>query len=260
MLRLLTLCLALSSSSIGAQAVAHEHSSSEGAAPHDAADASFDLVIRKIQPGVWVQTSHHTFPNGARYPANGLIVRQGSGLLLVDSAWGEAATAGLLDEIRQRIGLPVRKAIITHFHSDRISGTHVLEEAGVEVQATPLTKKLSASIDGPVPKGTLRGLKSPGSSVSIGSVEVFYPGPAHTVDNLMVWLPKRHLLYGGCAVRAMSWSSLGNLKDADVASWPEAIRGEQARYPNVEIVVPGHGSIGGPELLRHTLRLLANQD
>ncbi|MFO0645147.1 MAG: hypothetical protein U0326_02840 [Polyangiales bacterium] len=32
-------------------------------------------------------------------------------------------------------------------------------------------------------------------------IEVFFPGAAHTLDNVVVWLPSRALLFGGCMIR-----------------------------------------------------------
>jgi glyoxylase-like metal-dependent hydrolase (beta-lactamase superfamily II) len=43
--------------------------------------------------------------------------------------------------------------------------------------------------------------------------------------------------------------------DADVAEWPASIRRVLERYPQAEVVVPGHGEVGGVELLRHTITL-----
>lgn len=218
--------------------------------------ASSEIEIREIRPGIWVHTSYYTYPGGLRFPSNGLIVREGDGLLLVDTAWGELRSVELLDRIEREIGLPVRRAIVTHAHYDRIAGVDALERNEVEVLAHPMVQKLTAAQGTPVPDDTLAGLAAPGAAVRIGSVEVFYPGAGHAPNNLMVWVPEQHVLFGGCAVRSSSSAFLGNLADADVASWPEAIRRAQARYPEAEVVVPGHGDVGGPELLRHTLRLL----
>jgi hypothetical protein len=65
------------------------------------------------------------------------------------------------------------------------------------------------------------------------------------------------LLFGGCAVRPAGTSSLGNVADADLESWPRAIERVKTRYGGATIVVvPGHGPPAGPELLDHTLSLL----
>lgn len=219
-----------------------------------------DLKIRKLGSSVWIHTSHHTFPDGTRYPANGLIVREDDGLLLIDPAWGAAVTAELLARIKNETGLPVRRAISTHFHGDRTDGVDVLTEAGVEVLAHPRTLKLSALDGGPVPKNALAGIDEPGDTVAVGTVEVLYPGAGHTPDNIMVWLPKQKVLYGGCAIREMDTDTLGNTRDADLVSWPDAIRLAQQRYRQVEIVVPGHGNPGGPELLSHMFQLFEQID
>ena len=70
----------------------------------------------------------------------------------------------------------------------------------------------------------------------------------------MVWLPERRLLYGGCAVKAASWTALGFTGDANLERWPAALRAMAAFDP--AMVIPGHGPPGGPELLAHTLELL----
>ena len=62
----------------------------------EAARASFeitpDLQIYDLAPGVWRHVSWHVLDSGVRYPSNGLLVLDGDGLLLIDTAWGEAPT------------------------------------------------------------------------------------------------------------------------------------------------------------------------
>jgi metallo-beta-lactamase class B VIM len=225
------------------------------AEPQAAQTAGADLEIREVRPGVWVHTSYYTYPDGTRFPANGLIVREGDGLLLIDTAWGELLTVALLDRIKGEIGLPVRRAVVTHSHYDRVAGTDVLEAHGITVYAHPLTQRRTQGQGMPVAADTLAGLSRPGLSVRLGAVEVFYPGPGHAPDNLMVWVPNQRVLFGGCAVREAASASLGGVADADFAAWPDAIRRARARYAEAEVVVPGHGDVGGAGLLDHTLEL-----
>lgn len=215
-----------------------------------------DVEIRELRSGVWIHTSYYTYPGGVRYPANGLIVREGDGLLLIDTAWGELLTLTLLDQIEASIKLPVRRAIVSHAHGDRIAGADALEARGIPVYALPLTQRRAVGEGMPVPDHSLAGLDTPGASLQFGSVELFYPGPGHAPDNLMVWLPSQRVLFGGCAVRAAAADSLGGIADANMTAWPEAIRLARARYTRAKVVIPGHGEVGGPELLDHTLALL----
>jgi metallo-beta-lactamase class B VIM len=222
--------------------------------PTEPTEVTPDLQITRLEDGIWLHTSWG-LAGGTRYPANGLLVREGDTLLLVDTAWGEGSTRDLLAWVERTLKLPIARAIVTHGHDDRMGGASVLAERGVPVFGHPLTGAPAAKQGWPQPT-SLEALSKPGSAVALGPVEVFYPGTAHTADNVMVWIPRARILFGGCAVKDASSRTLGNIADADVAAWPEAIRRVQRQYGNPGIVVvPGHGAIGGPELLQHTLTL-----
>ena len=213
-----------------------------------------DLQIAELRPGVWLHTSWQALSDGARFPSNGLIVREGDRLVLVDTAWGEDRTGELLEWIDSTLRLPVARALITHSHDDRLGGASWLVKRGIPFYAHPLTRQLAAEQGLPLPEA-LEGLTEAGGTARIGAAEVFYPGPAHARDNVVVWLPESGVLFGTCAVRAAGTTSLGNVADADVPAWPAAIRRTLERYGNAQVVVPGHGQPGGAELLRHTLTL-----
>lgn len=51
---------------------------------------------------------------------------------------------------------------------------------------------------------------------------------------------------------------LGNVKDANLVEWENAVKRVLIRYPDAEVVVPGHGNWGKLDLLRHTIRLLVS--
>lgn len=215
-----------------------------------------DLQVRELRPGVWLHTSWRVLQDGVRFPSNGLIVRDGGELLLVDTAWGEAPTGELLSWIEETLRLPVARAIVTHSHDDRIGGASHLVRRGIPFSAHPMTRQLAAEQKLPLPEA-LDGLAEPGSAVRLGAAEVFYPGAGHARDNVMVWLPENGVLFGGCAVRAAGTTALGNVADAELTSWPAAIRRAVERYGKAKTVVPGHGEPGGVDLLRHTLTLFA---
>jgi glyoxylase-like metal-dependent hydrolase (beta-lactamase superfamily II) len=46
------------------------------------------------------------------------------------------------------------------------------------------------------------------------SLEVYFPGPAHAPDNLVIYFPDRKLLFGGCMI--IGWDRIGNNSDADL--------------------------------------------
>ncbi|HET8647974.1 MAG TPA: subclass B1 metallo-beta-lactamase [Vicinamibacteria bacterium] len=221
-----------------------------------AEEVSPDLQVRELRPGVWLHTSWQALEGGTRFPSNGLIVRERDHLLLVDTAWGEPLTEQLLAWIERRLRRRVRAAVVTHFHGDRLGGAAALQRRGIPFHGHPLTAQLAPTVKLPPPQ-VLPDLERPGASASWRSLEVFYPGPAHTRDNVVVWLPGPRVLFGGCPVRAAGATALGNLADADVKEYAASMRRLLARYPRARLVVPGHGQPGGLELVRHTVDLAA---
>jgi metallo-beta-lactamase class B VIM len=212
-----------------------------------------DLQVTEIAEGVWMHTSWRALADGTRFPSNGLLLRDGEALLLIDTAWGEEPTADLLQWIDATLRRRVSAAVATHFHDDRMGGAAVLAARRIPLHAHPLTRELA---QGSEEVAFIEGLRAPGSAVRFGPVELFYPGPAHTRDNIVVWLPRQRILFGGCAVRALSTRSAGNTTDADVAAWPRSIERVLRAYPSAKLVVPGHGEAGGPALLGHTIEVL----
>ena len=85
-------------------------------------------------------------------------------------------------------------------------------------------------------------------------VHNFYPGEAHTRDNIVTWIPAEATIFGGCMVKSID-ASKGNLADANVKAWPTTIRAIRSKYPSAKIIIPGHGDPGGKELLDYTIRL-----
>jgi glyoxylase-like metal-dependent hydrolase (beta-lactamase superfamily II) len=219
-------------------------------------EVSSDLQVREIRPGVFLHTSWRPLADGTRFPSNGLVVREGDGLLLIDTAWGEPATEQLLGWIDATLRLPVEHAVATHFHDDRLGGAPVLARRGLRMVAHPLTRELAQKQGLTVLPDALEGLRKPGDTVTVGSAEVLYPGPGHARDNVVVWLPESRVVFGGCMIRALAATGLGNVADADVPAWPESVRRAFESYGSAEVVVPGHGDPGGPELFAHTLELL----
>lgn len=217
-----------------------------------------DLQVSMLQPGIWVHTSWMILDNGARVSSNGLIVREDDSLLLIDTAWGDDSTRALLVWIEQELGLPVTAVISTHAHADRMGGAPVMAEYQIPLYAHPSGFEMARTQGWPEPMSI--GDLQPGESTSIGTVEVFYPGAAHTRDNLVVWLEEPRVLVGGCAVKSIQSQTMGYIGEADMAEWPESIRRISDTYPEAQLVLPGHGAIGGQELLLHTNRLIEESE
>jgi len=220
------------------------------------AQAAKSIQIRNLTEGVWVHTSTYTYPNAVKFPSNGLIVQDGEELILIDTAWGELQTLELLEAIESQINLPVTTAIVTHAHGDRAAGVDVLESVGIEVTSHPLTQRITKEHGLPVPNNIFNNLTTPRSTAKAGKLEVIFPGPAHAMDNILVWLPDEKILFGGCAIRAISATSAGNTAHGDIESWIKVMKFLRSQYKSATTVIPGHGEVGGIELIDHTARLV----
>jgi metallo-beta-lactamase class B len=96
------------------------------------------------------------------------------------------------------------------------------------------------------------------ASFSLGNekFELFYPGAGHTVDNIVVWLPRQQILFGGCLIKSELAKDLGNVAEADVKEWSRSIHRVMEKFPIARVIIPGHYSWDGFGLLQHTLNLL----
>jgi metallo-beta-lactamase class B len=199
-------------------------------------------TVTPIAPGVYVHTSYKIL-DGAPFPSNGLIVDTDDGVFMVDTGWGELPTRQILQWIQDSLQKDVRLCIVTHSHDDRVGGIEVLKEKDIRTISTPLTAEKASAAGYIKPDGIL-----PVDTVlHIGgvAVETFYPGWGHTEDNIVVWLPQERILFGGC------------FADADLAKWSGNVRTVMSKFPEVELIVPGHQDWSeGTESLEHTLRLL----
>lgn len=214
-----------------------------------------DLEVIPLADGVWRHRSWRRLEGGTRFPSNGLLVRDGDALVLVDTAWGDTLTEALLTWADTALAWPVREAIGTHAHDDRVGGAAALARRGIPLHVSPATHRLLSVADA-AHATSIPGLHTPGESVRIGGLEVFAMGAAHAPDNVAVWLPRSRVLFGGCAVRAEASATLGNVADADTLRWADALFRLGQRYGRARVVVPGHGEPGGPALLAHTRSLL----
>ncbi|NQU32865.1 MAG: hypothetical protein HQ521_06490 [Bacteroidetes bacterium] len=55
-------------------------------------------------------------------------------------------------------------------------------------------------------------------------------------------IPDESILFGGCLVKSLNSSTLGNANDAVIDQWPKTIKKVFSNFPNVAVIIPGHGS------------------
>lgn len=230
-----------------------------------------DMTVRRLASKVYLVV--HEKP----WAANMLLVEMDDGsLVLVSTPYTYEATKALIGWTRDAFGERRITAVSTHFHWDGAGGIGALREAGIAVHGSDLTVEALRTRGERMRSDTLGGawedhrmkaelertkLEPPnlvfaareGLSLIQGELVAVWPGAGHSPDNLVVWFPKRRVLFGGCLVKA--GDSIGNLSDADLDAWPSSVRALR-RFP-AEWVIPGHGEPGDLSLLDNTLALVA---
>lgn len=211
-----------------------------------------EMEITKIADNLYLHTSYKKLPDFGFFPSNGLIVVEQGEAYIIDTPWLKKDTEVLIDWIRLA-GFDIKAALVTHSHDDRSSGLSILKEQAVATYAYSQTNALLAA-RGETP--ALHAFDEREFVLLQGAIEVYYLGPGHTSDNIVVWLPKQRVLFGGCLVRSALTQTLGNIADAHLDAWARTVRAIEETVSAIQWVVPGHGPIGGDELLAHTIQLV----
>jgi glyoxylase-like metal-dependent hydrolase (beta-lactamase superfamily II) len=236
------------------------------------------LCIIEIEKDAFVVT--HSFP----WPSNSLLIRASkSDYVLVNTLCDNQGARQLVDWMKNSFGEVNLVAINTGFHVDNLGGNEFLLGKGIAVYGSDLTAKLITERGQAEKSRLLEGFKSPenkkyydayknlnfvppnrvfdineGLQLKTGDedVNVFYPGPSHTIDNVVVYFPKRKILFGGCMIKSLDSKNLGYTADADLKEWPKAAGKILEKYSEARIVIPGHGNWGDIQLVKHTIQLL----
>jgi metallo-beta-lactamase class B IMP len=204
-----------------------------------------DLKIEKLEDGIFVHTSFEEVNGWGVVTKHGLVVLVNTDAYLIDTPFTATDTEKLVNWFVER-GYKIKGTVSSHFHSDSTGGIDWLNSQSIPTYASELTNKLLKESGKAQAKYSF-------SEVSYwlvkNKIEVFYPGPGHTQDNLVVWLPESKILFGGCFVKPQG---LGNLSDANLEAWPKSAKILMSKYGKAKFVVSSHSEKGDASLLRRT--------
>lgn len=216
-----------------------------------AKDQNKTLKILPLADNVYQHISYKTIEPWGEVAASGLILVEGNNAHIIDTPWSFTDTEKLLAWLTKK-NLTVKSSVVTHFHEDASGGVALLNNRKIKTYATPLTNSLLKKANRTMSSNVIT--DNPFQLV-LNEIEIFYPGAGHSPDNVVVWLPKSKILFGGCFVKSLGSKNLGNTEDASVNNWPKAIAQVSKQYQEIEMVVPGHGKVGDVSLLKHTAQL-----
>jgi glyoxylase-like metal-dependent hydrolase (beta-lactamase superfamily II) len=237
--------------------------SSNGGPPAPTVDPN---ALKEIAANVFVITDRRI----PLVPNIGIILGNDAALV-VDTGMGPANGQRVLDCARRLAGQRRLVLTLTHFHPEHGFGAQVFKGAARIHYNSAQRDELRAKGDGylgmfksfgPSVAAALEGtqLVQPddvyeGSSTAIDlggrTVELRTWGLAHTSGDQVVWLPQERILFTGDLAEErifpiFPWFPPGDAS-IDGARWAEILAEVASWKP--AIVVPGHGAIGGAEIL-----------
>ena len=192
----------------------------------------------------------------------GVFVGQ-DGVVVIDTAFTADRGLMLREAISALTNLPVRTVVNTHHHGDHVYGNYQFPEATIvsheRCREAVLADNFVTTTWFPgVEWGDLK-VAPPTltfeNSISLwcGDVraEVRHLGPAHTSDDVIVWVGDQRLLYAGDLIfnGGTPFVVMGSIQGLI-----ETLRDLADLAPTT--IVPGHGPVAGPEIIQDQLAYL----
>lgn len=218
-----------------------------GVACIPAGDDNNFTIVKLTENAYLIQSSYSC--NG-HLDCNHLLVVDSKDIVLVNTHAKDSLTTIMLNYILAKFNRPVTKIIVSHFHDDSSGGLTATANRGITSYSTDKTKDLV------IPFGkTIDIAFTDSMTIELQSfqLQLFYFGPGHTVDNMVVWFPKDKILFGGCLLKSIETKNKGNIADADLVKWPGTVKKVKYRFPDAEVVIPGHMAIGDASIFDHTI-------
>jgi glyoxylase-like metal-dependent hydrolase (beta-lactamase superfamily II) len=226
-----------------------------------AADNNSNAVVRarSVVPNVWFVQGDAAMGSSANrnFISNAGFVVTDEGVVVVDALGSPALAEELIAEIRRVTPKPIRYVIVTHYHADHIYGLQAVKAAGATIVAhragcdylgsDTARLRLEASRRDLFPwiddktqvLGADRWLDRD-TTLRLGGLDfqVRHVGPAHTTEDLAVFVPQLGVLFAGDLVFQGRIPFVGQ---ADSRQWIASLT--QLLDTKARVVVPGHGPV-----------------
>ena len=214
--------------------------------------ASENLKVDQLSPNSYRHLTYLQTDDWGKVGCNGMIVTAGDEALIFDTPTNEADAKELIEYVENTLGKKVAGVVATHFHDDCVGGLNEFHSRGIPSYAYSLTIPLAEKEGNQVPQLGFDSEKE--LKVGNSLVTLKWVGEGHTRDNIVAYFPDEKVLFGGCLVKEVG-ANKGYLGDANEAEWSNTIHKVKGLFPDVKVIIPGHGKTGGMELLDYTEEL-----
>ncbi|WP_354643062.1 MBL fold metallo-hydrolase [Kitasatospora camelliae] len=213
-------------------------------------------VLRPVAEGVW---AFEQSPGGWCLNNAGLVA-DGGRAVLIDTVATESRNLRLRAEVERIAPGGPDVVVNTHFHGDHVFGNAHFAPRATVIAGEGTRSDMAESGLGlchlwpavdwghtelALPDLTFRDALTLRAGAL--TVELYQVGPAHTADDVVAWVPERRVLFTG----DIAWSGvtpyvlMGSVEGSLAAL-------ARLRALDPEVVVAGHGAVGGPEVLDAT--------
>ena len=224
------------------------------------AHAQYSIKITPVDSNIYLYTSYGDVGNYTNIDANAVVIVSGNDALLFDTPWDSVQAIQLLSYVQDSLQKNIIACIITHAHVDRIGSIDIMHQHNIPTYGYYLIKQEAISHGHTIPQHLFY---QTDTTFRCGSINItaLYPGAGHTVDNIVLCVPSKHFLYGGCFIKSGKSNWIGNIEDADVAQWPHSLERvqEHIKMLDIKMVIPGHGSWESDNAIPNTMRLLTEE-
>lgn len=219
----------------------------------------YSIRISPVDSNIYVYTSYGDAGNYKNVDANAVIVVSGNDAVVFDTPWDDTQAKQLLSFVRDSLRKNIVLSVITHAHVDRIGSIATMKENNIPAIGYRLIAAEAKRHGHPSPDYLFYNTDT---TLLCGDLEIvaYYPGAGHTIDNIVIYIPSKRFLYGGCFIKSGHSGSIGNIEDADITAWPASLKNMQQHFgkTGINMVIPGHGSWKSDKAIENTLRLLSD--
>lgn len=220
----------------------------------DEFDLGGGLRVKRLTDSVWIHDSVVVRGDWGAISANGLLFVDGGEAAMIDTPWTPEQTELLFEWAQETLKSSIRLAVPTHSHDDCIGGLGPAHRLGARSAGHALTADFARETGVEGPQVTFK--ERTEEWVGNERILLLYPGPGHTRDNIVVWIPSEGVLFGGCLIKNASTRNIGYIAEADLSSWPAALERVVAAFPAARWIVPGHGAAGQWDTIENTRKIL----
>ena len=217
------------------------------------------MTARQVSPSVWYVEGVSALGSTANqnFISIAAFVVTPAGVVVIDALGSPVLAERLLAEIRKVTPKPVTHVIVTHYHADHIYGLQTLRQQGARVIAhrsageylnsDTARLRLEHSRREIAPWVNAKTVLVPPDqwldgdlTLEVGSTRflIRHVGPAHTPEDLVVYVPSEMVLFAGDLVFRNRIPYVGQ---ADSRRWIEAL--EHLLAFDATTIVPGHGPL-----------------